>query len=80
MLSRILIPKLKAKRIEWRGLYACRRRLATIITELTKDRGLAASQALGHSDPKVTLAHYIKPIPQETIDAMKMLEERAGRS
>jgi integrase len=78
--DRVIVPALEANKIEWRGLYACRRGFATIITELTKDRGLAASQALGHSDPKVTLAHYIKPIPQETIEAMKMLEERAGRS
>ena len=51
---------------------------ATIITELTSNHGVAASQALGHGDPRVTLAHYIKPISQETMEAMKLLEERTA--
>jgi hypothetical protein len=43
--GRIIVPILKEKKIEWKGLYAGRRGAGTILTKLTGD-ALAAQQIL----------------------------------
>lgn len=44
----------------WRGFYACRRGLATVVTGL--DTALAAKSLLRHSNIATTQAHYIKSV------------------
>jgi integrase len=75
-ISERMVPILRER---WRGLYAARRGFATELTYVTGDRGLAASQGLGHSDPQVTLDHYIKRVPEALVAAMKLLEAKTTK-
>ena len=71
---RAIEPLLEKKSIEWKGLYAARRGAATILTELAKDRGLAAMGLHGHKSLGTTQDHYILAVPEETLRAVRLLE------
>ncbi len=70
----VIAPTLRAKGVEWKGLYAGRRGAATILTQLTGD-ALAAKELLGHSNLSVTTAKYVKQMPEALLRGMKLLEE-----
>lgn len=60
------------------GLYGCRR---GILTELTAISGNAlGSRGMGvHKTIQTTINHYTMEMPEETLKAMRMLEEKIGR-
>ena len=58
---------------QWRGWYSLRRGVATAISALSKD-SLAAKGLLRHSSVSTTQRHYIKDVPETTLEAMKRLE------
>ena len=74
----VIRPTLAAKGIAWKTLYAGRRGNATALTELTGDP-LAAKEVLGHTNVKVTEAHYIGAMPAVGMRGMKLLEEAATK-
>lgn len=57
----------------WHGWYSLRRGVATAITGLSRDSH-AAKGLLRHSSVSTTERHYIKDIPENTLQAMKQLE------
>jgi hypothetical protein len=57
----------------WHGWYALRRGVATAVTALSKD-AFAAKGLLRHSSVSTTERHYIKDVPENTLQAMKRLE------
>src|SRR2546426_6840426 len=76
---RVIVPALKAKGLEWHGLYAGRRAAGTLLTQLTGD-ALAAQCVLRHSNLATTTAFYIKPSREEAVNGMRLVEEKlAGR-
>jgi integrase len=68
-------PKLQAKNIPWKGLYAGRRTAATVLTQLTGNP-IAASQLLRHRNMGVTMSAYIKSDRTALIGGLKMLETK----
>jgi integrase len=72
----IIAPTVRAKKLEWKGLYAGRRGAATVLTELTGD-ALAAKELLRHSNIGVTQQKYVKKIPEALLRGMKLLEAAA---
>jgi integrase len=75
LVRREIIPALRAKGIQWHGMYALRRGIGTRVTAETKDP-LAAKGLLRHSSVATTAAHYIKDVPENTRLAMQMIEQR----
>jgi integrase len=71
--NRVVIPNLRAAGIAWHGWYALRRGVATAVTALSTD-SLAAKGLLRHSSVSTTERHYIKDVPESTLQAMKRLE------
>lgn len=71
--NRVVIPTLKRAGIPWHGWYSLRRGVATTVTSLSKDPH-AAKGLLRHSNVSTTERHYIKDVPENTLDAMKQLE------
>ncbi len=71
--NRSVIPALKKAGIGWHGWYSLRRGVATAVTALSKD-SLAAKGLLRHSNVSTTERHYIKDVPESTLQAMKQLE------
>jgi integrase len=71
--NRIVIPTLRQAGIAWHGWYALRRGVATAVTALSTD-SLAAKGLLRHSSVSTTERHYIKDVPESTLQAMKRLE------
>jgi len=71
--NRVVIPTLRAAGIAWHGWYALRRGVATAVTALSTD-SLAAKGLLRHSSVSTTERHYIKDVPESTLQAMKRLE------
>jgi integrase len=61
----------------WRGWYALRRGVATAVTALSTG-SLAAKGLLRHSSVSTTERHYIKDVPDTTLQAMKRLEDLCG--
>jgi integrase len=61
----------------WRGWYALRRGVATAVTALSTG-SLAAKGLLRHSSVSTTERHYIKEVPETTLQAMKRLEALCG--
>jgi len=57
----------------WHGWYSLRRGVATQLTAITRDP-MAAKGLLRHSSVNTTLSHYIKDVPETTLEAMKLLE------
>lgn len=62
---------LKARGLAWKGYYAGRRGLATLLA--ARDQ-MAAMGMLQHSTLATTQDFYIKPISSVTRDAMNVLE------
>jgi integrase len=71
--NRVVIPTLRKAGIPWHGWYSLRRGVATAVTALSKDPH-AAKGLLRHSNVSTTERHYIKDVPENTLDAMKQLE------
>lgn len=71
--NRFVIPTLKNAEIAWHGFYSLRRGVGTTVTALSKD-SLAAKGLLRHSSVSTTERHYIKDVPESTLQAMKQLE------
>jgi len=57
---------------KWHGWYALRRGVATAVADLSNS--LAAKGLLRHSSVSTTERHYIKDVPESTLNAMKLLE------
>jgi hypothetical protein len=57
---------------KWHGWYALRRGVATAVANLSDS--LAAKGLLRHSSVSTTERHYIKDVPESTLEAMKLLE------
>jgi hypothetical protein len=57
---------------KWRGWYALRRGVGTAIADLSNS--VAAKGLLRHSSVSTTERHYIKDVPESTLEAMKLLE------
>ena len=57
----------------WRGWYSLRRGVGTAVASLAKDP-IAAKGLLRHSSVSTTERHYIKDVPENTLQAMKRLE------
>ncbi len=57
---------------KWHGWYSLRRGVATAVADLSNS--LAAKGLLRHSSVSTTERHYIKDVPESTLQAMKMLE------
>lgn len=72
--KRVLVPLLKAKKIEWHGWYSLRRGVATTLASLSRDP-LASKGLLRHSSLATTQKHYIKDVPENTLAAMNRLEQ-----
>jgi integrase len=72
--NRVVIPTLREAKtpIEWHGWYALRRGVATAVADLSNS--LAAKGLLRHSSVSTTERHYIKDVPESTLQAMKRLE------
>jgi integrase len=70
----VVTPLLRAKGIEWHGWYSLRRGIATTIKSVSND-SLAAKGLLRHSSVITTERHYIKDVPENTLNAMNRLEE-----
>jgi integrase len=71
--NRVVIPTLRKAGIPWHGWYSLRRGVATAVTALSKDPH-AAKGLLRHSNVSTTERHYIKDVPENTLEAMKQLE------
>jgi integrase len=56
----------------WQGWYSLRRGVATAVADLSNS--LAAKGLLRHSSVSTTERHYIKDVPESTLQAMKQLE------
>ena len=57
---------------KWHGWYSFRRGVATAVANLSDS--LAAKGLLRHSSVSTTERHYIKDVPESTLQAMKQLE------
>jgi integrase len=57
---------------KWHGWYSLRRGVATVVANLSNS--LAAKGLLRHSSVSTTERHYIKDVPESTLEAMKLLE------
>jgi len=57
---------------KWHGWYSLRRGVATAVADLSNS--LAAKGLLRHSSVSTTERHYIKDVPESTLQAMKQLE------
>jgi len=68
---RIIRPVLKERGLEWKGYYAGRRGLATLLANTNPQ---AAMGMLRHATLNTTQGFYIKQIPSATIEAMNALE------
>src|SRR5262249_34043997 len=56
----------------WHGWYSLRRGVATAVADLSNS--LAAKGLLRHSSLSTTERHYIKDLPESTLQGMKLLE------
>jgi integrase len=57
---------------KWHGWYSLRRGVGTAVADLSNS--LAAKGLLRHSSVSTTERHYIKDVPESTLNAMKLLE------
>jgi len=71
--NRVVIPTLKKAGVAWHGWYALRRGVGTALAALSRD-SLASKGLLRHSSVSTTQRHYIKDVPETTLQAMKQLE------
>jgi len=78
VISRIIIPTMKAKRIVWKGLYAGRRGACTNVIEATNGNYAVAQALLRHKSMKTTLDVYKKQItPAAFKSGMELYEQKA---
>lgn len=70
---RVIVPILKAAKLEWKGWHAFRRGLATNLHALGIDDE-TIQHILRHSTVTVTQQSYIKRLPAQTVAAMRTLE------
>jgi integrase len=63
----------------WHGWYSLRRGVATALAGLTKD-GMASKGLLRHTNLSTTVRHYLKDVPENTQNAMILLETLCNRS
>lgn len=70
---REIVPVLTAAKVEWHGWYALRRGIATLLSAVEKDP-MAAKGLLRHASVTTTLEHYVKEVPEITLNAMKHIE------
>jgi len=73
--KRILQPLLKAAKLPWHGWYSLRRGIATTLTTISKDQGMASKGLLRHSSLATTQKHYVKDVPENTQEAMNKLQQ-----
>jgi integrase len=71
--TRVLGPILEAAKLEWHGWYSLRRGVSTTLTSLSHDEGMASKGLLRHSSLSTTQRHYIKDVPENTLQAMNRL-------
>jgi integrase len=71
--ARVVIPMMRKSGIPWHGWFALRRGIATTVAGMSKD-AFAAKGLLRHSSVTTTERHYIKDVPANTLNAMKLLE------
>jgi hypothetical protein len=76
---RVIRPLLEAAKIKWHGWYACRRGVATTLTSLQRDSGQSSMGLLRHTSLATTQRHYIKDVPENTLQAMIQLEALFSR-
>jgi integrase len=78
VISRIIIPTMKAKKLVWKGLYAGRRGACTNVIEATNGNYAVAQALLRHKSMKTTLDVYKKQItPQAFKSGMELYEQKA---
>ncbi len=70
--KRVLSSLLKAAKLEWHGWYALQRGVSTALRSLTND-SMASKGLLRHSSVSTTERHYIKDVPENTLQAMNRL-------
>jgi integrase len=75
LIKLVIRPALEAKGLTWKGLYAGRRGAATILTGLTGN-AIAAKELLRHKNLSVTTANYVKTMPKELMEGMRLLESK----
>ncbi len=75
--SKAIKTALKGSDVEWYGWHALRRGFATNLHEAGVQDKIIQS-LLRHSSLAVTMAHYVKPLPQANVAAMRRLD--ASRS
>jgi len=71
--NRVVIPTLRDAGIVWHGFYSLRRGVGMALAALSKD-SRAAKGLLRHSSVSTTQRHYIKDVPENRLEAMKLLE------
>ncbi|HTA48543.1 MAG TPA: tyrosine-type recombinase/integrase [Verrucomicrobiae bacterium] len=77
---RVVLPKLTAKKLAWKGWHGFRRGVAT---ELHRNgvSDLVIQKALRHANVSVTQESYIQTVPEVVIDAMGVLaKKRSGKA
>jgi integrase len=72
---RVVRPLLAAGEKKWHGWYAFRRGVATTLTTLRRDSGQSSQGLLRHTNLSTTQRHYIKDVPENTLEAMNQLEQ-----
>jgi integrase len=72
--KRTVRPILAAKGLRWHGWYALRRGIATLLNSVEKDNAMAAKGLLRHTSVATTQKHYIKDVPEVTLQAMEKIE------
>ncbi|MGB7072904.1 MAG: site-specific integrase, partial [Candidatus Sulfotelmatobacter sp.] len=74
----VIVPTLIKQKIEWKGIQAGRRGTGTILRKLTGN-STAGRDVLGHEDESTTKEHYEGALPEEALQAMKLLEAAATK-
>jgi integrase len=69
-----VMPTLRSAGIEWNGWYALRRGIGTMLTHISRDP-MAAKGLLRHNSLATTLGHYVKDVPQATMEGMALVEQ-----
>lgn len=72
--KRVIASVLKAKGIEWHGLYAGRRSAATLLVQLTGN-AVAAQYVLRHKNLSTTTGFYVKPVQSAALEGLKLVED-----
>lgn len=77
LVNRVIKPTLKEAGLQWHGWHAFRRGLGTNLYSLgVPDKTVQA--ILRHSNVSTTMTYYVKPVQQDTINAMQRLEQHVS--